>query len=466
MKKNGVLFLVVGLMFLLAGCAEKIDLNQYLEVEYKGINEHATAKYEIDYVDLISDYDEIFGFDEDDLEDEDGEDFLEDMEDAIDGELNEDKNLKNGDELTFTWDVSAKKIEDKYKVKFTYTDVTMTVEELDELEEIDAFAGVEVTFDGPSGYATAAFNARNQKYDLFMYNFSGGENLKNGDTVTVSLIDGYMDACIVAGIIPKETVKIYKVEGLAELEKFDAFAGLKVTFSGNAPFGTVALDDRATKYDELEFFQKSSFVSNGDEVTVELSEYCVERCIKKYNVIPETTSKTYVVSGLDTLVMEYDDIPEEKWTEIYEEWRNYLLTNLTANWETPEALKDVKYIGRAFGKTTAEDKNTQRYSPNYIILFYELSVEQPEQEPFQCYYTIKFENWKQTADGSYVYEKYSEPGKFSAWWGATGDTFTKDNLTYIGYETFNAAYETYIINDGYGYNTFGEFVDGYEYVTE
>lgn len=475
MKKKSCLFFAVCMMFLLAGCAEKINLNEYLEVEYEGINEYATATYKIDYVDLISDYDEIFGFDEDDLEDEDGEDFLEDMEDAIDGELNEDKNLKNGDELAFTWDVSAKKIEDKYKVKFEYTDVTMTVEELDELKEVDAFEGVEVTFDGPSGYATAAFSAKNQKYDMFVYHFSGGENLKNGDTVTVTLLDGYMEDCIEEGIIPKETVKTYKVEGLTELEKFDAFEGLKVTFSGNAPFGTVALDDRATKYDELEFYatkydesessQKSNFVSNGDKVTVELSEYCIERCIKKYNVIPEATSKTYVVSGLDTLVTEYDDIPEEKWTEIYEEWRTYLLENLTADWETPDALKDVKYIGRAFGKTTSEDMNTQRYSPNYIILFYELAVEQPGQEPFQCYYTIKFENWKQTADGSYVYEKYSEPGKFY-WWGVNGDTFTKDNLTYIGYETFNAAYETYIINDGYGYNTFGEFIDGYEYVTE
>ena len=446
MKKKCCMFFMVCMMFLLAGCAEKINLNEYLEVEYEGINEYATATYEIDYVDLISDYDEIFGFDEDDLEDEDGEDFLEDMEDAIDGELNEDKNLKNGDELTFSWEVSAKKIEDKYKVKFEYTDVTMTVEDLDELKAVDAFEGVEVIFDGPSGYATAAFNARNQKYGMFLYSFSGGENLKNGDTVTVTLLDGYMEDCIEEGIMPKETVKTYKVEGLAELEKFDAFAGLKVTFSGNSPFGSVSLDDKATKYDELEFRRESGYVSNGEEVVIELREDSIELCMKRYNVIPEATSKTYVVSGLDTLITEYNQIPEEKWTEICDSWRTYLLENMSSYWETPEALKDVKYIGRALGKTTSEDGYTQKYSPNYITLFYEISVEQSDQEPFCYYYGIQLDNLKQTADGSYVYEKYTEPGKYSGWWGLSGDTFTKDNLSYIGYADFNAAYEAYIIN--------------------
>jgi len=466
MKKKSCLLFAVCMMFLLAGCAEKINLNEYLEVEYEGVNEYATATYEIDYVDLITDYEEIFGFDDDDLEDEDGEDFLEDMEDAISGELNEDKKLKNGDELTFTWEVSAKRIEDKYKVKFEYTDVTMTVEDLDELKAVDAFEGVEVTFDGPSGYATAAFNARNQKYGMFLYSFSGGENLKNGDTVTVTLLDGYMEACIEEGIIPKETEKSYKVEGLTELEKFDAFEGLKVTFSGNAPYGSVSLNDKATKYDELEFTCKSSMVSNGEEVTVELSEYSIERCMKKYNVIPEVTSKTYVVSGLDTLIMEYDQIPEEKWTEICDSWRTYLLENMNSYWMTPEALKDVKYIGRSLGKTTSESASVQRYSPNYLTLFFEVAVEQPEQEPFCYYYGIKLENVKKTADGSYVYEKYTEPGSYSSWWGLSGATFTKDNLSYIGYADFNAAYEAYIINDASGYNTFGEFIDGYEYVTE
>ena len=96
MKKKSCLLFAVCMMFLLAGCAEKINLNEYLEVEYEGVNEYATATYEIDYMDLITDYEEIFGFDDDDLEDEDGEDFLEDMEDAISGELNEDKKLKNG----------------------------------------------------------------------------------------------------------------------------------------------------------------------------------------------------------------------------------------------------------------------------------------------------------------------------------------------------------------------------------
>ena len=465
MKKKSCLFLSVCMMFLVAGCSKKIDLNEYLEVDYEGVNEYATATYQIDYEELISDYEEIFEIDEDDSEDV--EEFLEDIEDAINGELNEDKNLKNGDELTFTWDVSAQEIEDEYKVKFEYADVNMLVEDLDELDKVDAFEGVEVTFEGPSGYATAQFSIQNQKYNVFNYDFSGGENLKNGDIVTVSLVEGYMPYCIEAGIIPKENTKTYMVAGLEELTTFDAFEGLKVNFSGNEPYGNISWDDRATKYDELNFTCKDrSLLSNGDEVIVELDQYSVEQCIRKYNMIPETTSKTYVVEGLDTLIMEYDDVAEEEWTEICESWRTYLLETMNSYWETPEALKDVKYIGRSLGKTSSDNEGTQMYSPIFITLFYEISVEQPEQEPFKYYYAIELSNLKKKADGTFEQEGYSEPGQHSGWFGLSGHTFSKENLYYIGFDTFAAAYEAYIINDNNGYNTFGEFIDGYEYVVE
>lgn len=92
--RKGLLFISLCAVFLLAGCAEEIDLNEYLDVEYDGVSGYATARYEFDYVDLISEHDEIFGYDDDDLFDGDGEEFLEDMWDAIDGELSEDKNLK------------------------------------------------------------------------------------------------------------------------------------------------------------------------------------------------------------------------------------------------------------------------------------------------------------------------------------------------------------------------------------
>ncbi|MBQ9766805.1 MAG: hypothetical protein IJW37_01700 [Lachnospiraceae bacterium] len=466
MKKKVFLLGSLCAAFLLAGCAEKIDLNEYLDVDYDGVSGYATASYEIDYADLITDYEEIFGFDEDDLEDEDGLDFLEDVQDAISGELNESEGLKNGDELSFTWEVDAKKLEEKYKVKFQYTDVSEVVEDLDELEAVDAFAGVELNFDGPSGYAEAELDTWSQEYYMFDYELSASENLKNGDKVTLSVKDGYMEYCVEEGIIPQETVKTYTVEGLAELEEFDAFEGLKVEYKGVAPFGSVSINDAAVKYDELNFYCDASKVSNGDEITVTVDEYSVEKCIQYYNEIPKEMTKTYTVSGLDTLVMDYADIPEESWTQIYEDWRTYLLENMSSYWETPEALKDVKYIGRSFGKPTEDVLKIWNSPIFYITLFYEITAQQPDQEPFTYYYALEFKNLKQTPDGTYAYDEYSEPGRYSGWWGVSGNTFAKDNLYYIGFDTFNAAYEEYIINDESGYNTYGEFAEGYEYVTE
>lgn len=467
MKKRVLMFLVVCMAFLFAGCAEEIDLNEYVDVKYEGISGYGTASYEIDYVDLISDHDEIFGFDDDDLEDGDGEDFLEDMEDAIEGDLSEDKDLTNGDEITFEWDLSAKKIEDKYKVKFVYSDITETVKGLQELEVVDAFEGIEVTFVGNSGYGTAKIDMSNRKYGMFDYIFSDTKNLKNGDVVTITVAEGYMSYCMDAGIMPKDLTKIYTVEGLKELEKFDAFQGLNVIYSGYAPYGHVKLEKKAVKYEEILYFSDAGYLENGEEFTVGMNDISIQNCIRGYGVIPAEMTKTYVVSGLDTLVLELSEVSQATWDSMAEEWRTTLLGDISQNWETPEALKNVTYIGKSISKPSETHLNIAGIGQDhYITLFYELEIEQPGKEPFHSYYYVEFNDFRKTPEGEYVYDEYKRSSASSGFFGMSGIYFKKDDLYYAGYETFEALYEAMIINDRNSYNTFGEFIDGYEYVTE
>ena len=467
MKKRVLMFFVVCMAVLMAGCAEEIDLNEYVDVKFEGVSGSGTAWYEIDYVDLISDYEEIFGFDDDDLEDGDGEDFLEDMEDAIEGDLSEDKDLKNGDEITFEWDLSAKKIEDKYKVKFVYSDITEKVKGLQELELVDAFEGIEVTFVGNSGYGTAKIDMSNRKYGMFEYIYSDTTNLKNGDVVTITVAEDYMSYCTEEGIMPEDLTKVYTVEGLKELETFDAFQGLKVTFDGYAPYGRARLDKKAVKYEEILYFSNAGYLENGEEITVGMNDISIQDCIRGYGEIPEEMTKTYVVSGLDTLVLDLAEVPQETWDSMAEEWRTTLLGDISQNWETPEALKNVTYIGKSISKPSESLLNLAGVSKDhYITLFYELEVEQPGKEPFKSYYYVEFNDFRKTPEGEFVYDEYKRSTASSGFFGMSGIYFKKDDLYYAGYETFEALYEAMIINDRNSYNTFGEFMEGYEYVIE
>jgi len=137
MKKIFCVFLCF-VMLLMAGCATQIDLEPYVDIKFEGYDGSGTAFYEIDYEELITDYEDVFGFDEDDLEKKSGQRFLEDMMDAIDGELSEDEDLKNGDKITFSWDLDVKDLEKEYKVKFVAEDKEVKVKRLDEEDETQA----------------------------------------------------------------------------------------------------------------------------------------------------------------------------------------------------------------------------------------------------------------------------------------------------------------------------------------
>lgn len=470
MKRKIVYLLALCAAFVLTGCgATKIDLNEYLDVDYDGVHGYATATYEIDYEELITDYEEIFGFDDDDLiEDEDGQEFYLEVVEAVAGGLNKTENLENGDELVFEWDLDVEDLEEDYKVKFVYAEYTEVVEDLDELKEVDAFKGVEIKYDGPSGFAYAWLDTSMQEYYQFYYNVNLEGKFSNGDKITVTLADGYMDSCIQAGIVPKETSKTYTVSGLQELEEFDAFLGLKVEFTGTSPFGYVNWNDAAVKYDELYFEMKydentsSGNLANGDVITMMIPDYCVQKIIDRYGAVPAELTKTYEVSGLDTLVMNFEDVADDKWLELYNSWATTARTNIPANWEDPTDLVGVTYIGRSISRPTLDNWNQSLY---YITLFYEVTVQQEGQEPFNYYYYYELEGLKKTADGTISQNNYSEPYGYVGWW-PYGDVFSVNDLYYIGYQTFDEVYEKIIINDRSNFNTEGEFIAGYEYVIQ
>lgn len=224
--KKGILFIGVMLLSVfLCGCKEKIDLNGYLDIDAEGYDTVGTASFSIDYEDIYEDYEEIFDkgakgeFEE--LMEEFGIELL--LEEAISGELSETSGLSNGDEIEFEWDVNAQDIEENFKVKFIYENVTEKVKGLKEGTVFHPFDELEVTFTGTAPNGRVEID---ENFSVSGLRASADKEygLKNGDVVTVTIQGRYgddvYDTCFAKGMIPSETTKQYTVSGLpAYVEK-------------------------------------------------------------------------------------------------------------------------------------------------------------------------------------------------------------------------------------------------------
>lgn len=126
-------------------------------------------------------------------------------------------NLSNGDTFTvkiITTGIAAEKIKSIEK--------TYTVEGLAEIETIDVFEHVTVTFSGVSGNSTVQLEVNTEDEILNAYSFKIDPqyDVSNGDTVTVSITN--MERVFARyNVVPTETEKTFTVEGLQTYATID-----------------------------------------------------------------------------------------------------------------------------------------------------------------------------------------------------------------------------------------------------
>ena len=209
----------------MTGCGStQIDLNSYIEVDFAGYDTVGTATAFVDFEGMIEDHPEAFGLEED-YDDDDVYSVYSRLVKEIEGELDEDEELANGDIVAFEWDsIDTEKLEERYSIKLAYEDAEFTVDGLDELESFDPFDYVSVTFSGiaPNGSAEITVSSDIPVAMSFTADVSYG--LDNGDVVTVSAgdLDDLRDRCISYGKLPTESESKFTVEGLASyVQKID-----------------------------------------------------------------------------------------------------------------------------------------------------------------------------------------------------------------------------------------------------
>lgn len=217
--------IVIVIIVALANRYKKVDLNELFEYEIVGANGYGTIHSGISDGSLEDAVVEALGITDGDKEDmtrirTDYYLFSEEFGDPISYEWDKTENLSNGDSVHLTWDVNDDILKDEFGIVFTHSDIDVTVEGLSDVETIDAFEGITVSFEGMSGEGTASLDSSGSRASELEFQLDNEYNLSNGDVVTVSIYspDGgdLSEYCSQRGYIPSETSKEFTVEGLGE----------------------------------------------------------------------------------------------------------------------------------------------------------------------------------------------------------------------------------------------------------
>lgn len=182
----------------------------------------------------------------------------------------------------------------------------------------------------------------------------------------------------------------FEIKKLNELSKFDPFEDVKVSFSGIAPNGKAEIaysggGDILHEYNfKLDKFDK---LKNNDTVTVSLNldEDKIASMADRYGRIPEKMSQTYTVSGLETYVTQYSELPQDFIKEVNDKAKEVVKEYTDSAYGEGTTLSDLKYEGYAL-KTDLDEV----YNGLYIVYSRVLTSTDSKYVTTKMYYPVAF----------------------------------------------------------------------------
>lgn len=216
---GGGIALLLLLMVLFSG-GEKVDMEDYISVDFSGVDGRGTAEIYVDYA-ALSDLacsdkkgDRKFMAE---LQAEGGKLAVDAcVQHAVVCTADRGSDLSNGDRIKVQTIVDEELCK-KLGLKIKPQELSYTVEELLRVTGFDAFEGIDVTFSGiaPYGWANLVDNSTDEITESYHYQLDKENHLSNGDVVTVS-IDKWdaEDMAHQTGRVPAQMSKEFTVSGL------------------------------------------------------------------------------------------------------------------------------------------------------------------------------------------------------------------------------------------------------------
>ena len=352
-----VVVVAIVVICIIAGLPNPIYLDDYITVEYEGLDGMGHAYMHVDDEKLVTDLKKY-------MSEEDYEIMMTRLaKKGLTFELGKTDELSNGDKIPLileTFDDITK----EYDIVFKLRNDTVTVSGLRASTPLDLFADLVITYEGfvPNAYVRIESTSDNEFIKNYVsYSVSGSYNVEEG---TVFTVEAYYSesAAIDQGYLIKESSKTYTATNVPVPVELDLFADLEITYTGCEPYAKVTVTSKSTN----EFIQNyvSYYVSNGknlsegDTFTVRASysSYTAEQ----YGYIINTSEKEYTASNL----------PEPVELNVFEHVE-VIFTGIAEN-------------GKATYKVTSDDE----YVRNYVRFQFNKSSGLTEGETIALMYTV------------------------------------------------------------------------------
>ena len=261
------------------------------------------------------------------------------------------------------------------------------------------------------------------------------EKLSNGDKVSYTW---KVDKDAIAKLIKckiKYSDGSKKVSGLKEMELFDPFKNLKVTFSGVEPNGEADIEYNGDMLSEYDFTcDKTSGLKNGDKIKISLTEdagYYVDQ----YNKAPSVLEKEYKVKNLGKYLSKIKEVDTDGMNSARAKAQKSI-SDMVDYWSEDVTLDKVSYAGDYLQVA----KDSDDYTKNYYGVIYQINAHiQPDggqRKDVVSYYSMKFENVIVGGDGKCEIDldEYDVPyDDFSV--EVTSGDLSSGSYSFDGYQT-------------------------------
>lgn len=270
------------------------------------------------------------------------------------------------------------------------------------------------------------------------------EKLSNGDKVSYTW---KVDKDAIAKLIKckiKYSDGSKKVSGLKEMELFDPFKNLKVTFSGVEPNGEADIEYNGDMLSEYDFTcDKSSGLKNGDKIKISLTEdagYYVDQ----YNKAPSVLEKEYKVKNLGKYLSKIKEVDTDGMNSARAKAQKSI-SDMVDYWSEDVTLDKVSYAGDYLQVA----KDSDDYTKNYYGVIYQINAHiQPDggqRKDVVSYYSMKFENVIVGGDGKCEIDldEYDVPyDDFSV--EVTSGDLSSGSYSFDGYQTLEELKKNYV----------------------
>lgn len=270
------------------------------------------------------------------------------------------------------------------------------------------------------------------------------EKLSNGDKVSYTW---KVDKDAIAKLIKckiKYSDGSKKVSGLKEMELFDPFKNLKVTFSGVEPNGEADIEYNGDMLSEYDFTcDKTSGLKNGDKIKISLTEdagYYVDQ----YNKAPSVLEKEYKVKNLGKYLSKIKEVDTDGMNSARAKAQKSI-SDMVDYWSEDVTLDKVSYAGDYLQVA----KDSDDYTKNCYGVIYQINAHiQPDggqRKDVVSYYSMKFENVIVGGDGKCEIDldEYDVPyDDFSV--EVTSGDLSSGSYSFDGYQTLEELKKNYV----------------------